>query len=388
MQHLIPFGLAVDSQQLVDIQDVEQGAKCNCICPSCGHPLVARHGTKNDWHFAHNSHFDSGINYSECDYSWYSAIKLMLKQLFVEHTHFTTPDYYFNHTLLRSRRLVTQAKAIEYQHLDIERGKFDVILDVQGKKLGIFFEHKGRYYSPHRCQSIAGVIIINLEKLLQALTKSDTTQSTKAYLLSMLAASKHQAKRWVYHVRQQAIEQEIEKIQQAKVAQQKQQRKLQQAAAEKRRQEQRQEEEKAQKQRQQARAKQLEKQRAAQARHQDYQRQQALAKVAKQQAMLESTTSGDLELERQQANDEAERLKVLAEQKQQRLAEQEANLQQHKRKLAERQQAMQEQAKQQPCQYYCAACDISYTGTVSGVNPCPQCKSHLYRIEVAKRDNR
>jgi hypothetical protein len=37
------------------VGEVERGADCGCSCPECASPLVARQGSANDWHFAHEA---------------------------------------------------------------------------------------------------------------------------------------------------------------------------------------------------------------------------------------------------------------------------------------------------------------------------------------------
>lgn len=37
------------------IGDVVRGAACGCFCSECKSPLVAKHGTENEWHFAHEA---------------------------------------------------------------------------------------------------------------------------------------------------------------------------------------------------------------------------------------------------------------------------------------------------------------------------------------------
>lgn len=47
---------ALDSEgKLVNIEQVESGIKCNCICPACKKPLVAKKGEIRKYHFAHFS---------------------------------------------------------------------------------------------------------------------------------------------------------------------------------------------------------------------------------------------------------------------------------------------------------------------------------------------
>ena len=46
------FALANDGE-LVHVQDADRGARCACICPACGQPVVAKQGEVRIWHFAH-----------------------------------------------------------------------------------------------------------------------------------------------------------------------------------------------------------------------------------------------------------------------------------------------------------------------------------------------
>lgn len=50
----LKYGLRDDRIiSILEIKPEERGLKCNCICPGCGLPLVARLGKKKQWHFAH-----------------------------------------------------------------------------------------------------------------------------------------------------------------------------------------------------------------------------------------------------------------------------------------------------------------------------------------------
>tara|TARA_R110001583_G_scaffold65264_1_gene188662 strand:+ start:17718 stop:19226 length:1509 start_codon:yes stop_codon:yes gene_type:complete len=42
------------SNRLIHISNADNGKSCNCICPDCFTPLVARQGKKVAWHFAHS----------------------------------------------------------------------------------------------------------------------------------------------------------------------------------------------------------------------------------------------------------------------------------------------------------------------------------------------
>lgn len=50
-----PFGLQND--QIIMIEDIDKehnGLRCNCVCPACKEPFIARMGDKNQHHFAHS----------------------------------------------------------------------------------------------------------------------------------------------------------------------------------------------------------------------------------------------------------------------------------------------------------------------------------------------
>ncbi|MFA4968067.1 MAG: competence protein CoiA family protein [Sulfuritalea sp.] len=53
----IPFGLRGDD--LLHISEVDRGRDCNCICPECKKPLVARKGLIREPHFAHSASNDT-----------------------------------------------------------------------------------------------------------------------------------------------------------------------------------------------------------------------------------------------------------------------------------------------------------------------------------------
>lgn len=50
---LLPFATRVADSHLVSPDEVPRGAACNCLCPGCDRPVIARQGTEREWHFAH-----------------------------------------------------------------------------------------------------------------------------------------------------------------------------------------------------------------------------------------------------------------------------------------------------------------------------------------------
>lgn len=60
MDCFLTYGLNLDNNQLVSINDVERGLECNCVCPKCGSKLVAKKGEERIHHFAHYDKEDCG----------------------------------------------------------------------------------------------------------------------------------------------------------------------------------------------------------------------------------------------------------------------------------------------------------------------------------------
>lgn len=48
------LGAALLNGRLVSVDEVERGAACGCVCPSCGEPVIAKQGECRVYHFAHD----------------------------------------------------------------------------------------------------------------------------------------------------------------------------------------------------------------------------------------------------------------------------------------------------------------------------------------------
>lgn len=82
-QVLIPFATNVTTGQLVAVDDVPSGKACQCICPGCGTPLIARHYTDGSRasNFAHSGRKDFQQTKAECHYSYLVSVRSMAKQI-------------------------------------------------------------------------------------------------------------------------------------------------------------------------------------------------------------------------------------------------------------------------------------------------------------------
>ncbi len=67
------------------VSEVPRGRACDCACPSCGAPVVARQGDVREWHFAHSS----GV---ECGAGAETALHRAAKQLLLDSQGMTVPE--------------------------------------------------------------------------------------------------------------------------------------------------------------------------------------------------------------------------------------------------------------------------------------------------------
>ena len=74
----LDFALSRTSGRMVDITMVERGLACDCICPSCGATLQARKGRKNRHHFSHSV---AGSAAATCDGGRESALHGAARQI-------------------------------------------------------------------------------------------------------------------------------------------------------------------------------------------------------------------------------------------------------------------------------------------------------------------
>ena len=63
---LLPFAKRNGTGELVSPEQVSRGLSCDCSCPGCGRPVLAKQGTEKVWHFAHEkaSHCSNGYEVS------------------------------------------------------------------------------------------------------------------------------------------------------------------------------------------------------------------------------------------------------------------------------------------------------------------------------------
>lgn len=211
---LIPFGLRLRDQQLVDVSEVNRGINCGCICPSCSTPLLARQGEIKEWHFAHVSKGVSESTKKECEYSFWVSVTLMAKQVIstVDSIRLPSLTMYF---VDGKEVLITKQKVAEVDEVNLEKNVSqvyaDAVLGIGKYIIAVIFTAPHKFadiYTPQGDQSKnIGVLEISLAKAYEWLygNKINGGYSKK---LSHHIINDVENKKWLYHPRVKHIEKE------------------------------------------------------------------------------------------------------------------------------------------------------------------------------------
>lgn len=82
---LLPFAKRLSDDRLVGPDEVPRGQACNCVCPGCEHPVIAKHGTEKVWHFAH-------AKTSDCASAYEKSVHELAKQMLSERKVILVPN--------------------------------------------------------------------------------------------------------------------------------------------------------------------------------------------------------------------------------------------------------------------------------------------------------
>jgi len=128
----LPYG--IKNGELVHISTVEKGLKCECVCPACKHPLIARKGAKTVHHFAHSNH-------SECAKGIETALHLSAKEILERHNKIRLPKVEVEFNSYRKNWFVSEERLIHFDEVKLEYKMDaiipDVIVWVKGRPLMI-----------------------------------------------------------------------------------------------------------------------------------------------------------------------------------------------------------------------------------------------------------
>ncbi|MBT6339603.1 MAG: hypothetical protein HOJ48_09955 [Desulfobacula sp.] len=127
--------------QPVSISDVPSGLACNCVCPECKTPLIARiKDDKRQKHFAHSADV-------ECSGGVETSLHLLAKDMMLRYKAIVLPGVNLVDPRIRKQYLFHQQRfRISSADLETKYGDIipDVLLDIYGVKVAveIFVTHK------------------------------------------------------------------------------------------------------------------------------------------------------------------------------------------------------------------------------------------------------
>ena len=79
----IRLAYGLQGEVLKQVDEVARGLACDCVCPGCRAPLVARQGSVMQHHFAHQG--------DSCTYGVESALHLAAKEIIAQNMRITLP---------------------------------------------------------------------------------------------------------------------------------------------------------------------------------------------------------------------------------------------------------------------------------------------------------
>lgn len=88
-EHVIKNPYGIRNGRIIhisELSDSDRGLKCNCICPACEEPLIARLGERKVKHFAHKA---------DCKNAIESALHMLAKEILVNNKQILLPAAYF-----------------------------------------------------------------------------------------------------------------------------------------------------------------------------------------------------------------------------------------------------------------------------------------------------
>ena len=187
----LPFGLK--NSQLVHISDVEPGLKCECFCPACRHPLVAKKGRIKIHHFAHDRS-------SQCKHAYETSIHLAAKKVIEQAGYIQLPNLEHEYEIINTRqqaRLSFDQTRIYFDKIYLESKFHDIVPDILIEKDGrllcieIFVTHE---VDEQKRKKVEGSKLSAIEIDLSKIDRSINFESLKEIVVNSV-----ENKRWLFN---------------------------------------------------------------------------------------------------------------------------------------------------------------------------------------------
>jgi hypothetical protein len=123
MSQLLTYGLKDGA--LIRVSKVANGLSCNCLCPKCDSPLVAKNSPENKKiaHFAH-------VSGDECEGACETALHLLAKQVLIQLKTIFTPDFHHDYEPSNAKSIFRKGQLIAFDRVISETS-----VTIQGNSL-------------------------------------------------------------------------------------------------------------------------------------------------------------------------------------------------------------------------------------------------------------
>ena len=183
------YGLSAENK-ILHISEVLSGKSCNCICPACNTPLIAKKGNTKIHHFAHQTT-------ETCEYGFETSLHMAAKEILSNAKTMSLPKATFNFKGMRRQKIISNERNINIDYVELERKTGNVIPDIiiySGNKkffVEIFVTHKIDKEKREKIKELnVSTLEINLSKERETLSIEDLKES-------LLGNNKN--KYWAYH---------------------------------------------------------------------------------------------------------------------------------------------------------------------------------------------
>ena len=123
MQQLLTYGLS--GGELKYIQEVSNGLSCNCACPFCKEPLIAKNNSRNikSPHFAHHST-------EECAGAIETALHLLAKSILQKSKELMLPNFHHDYNPSNEKSLFKKGRTVKFENIILEK-----VIEFEGEKV-------------------------------------------------------------------------------------------------------------------------------------------------------------------------------------------------------------------------------------------------------------
>ncbi|WP_303924866.1 competence protein CoiA family protein [Draconibacterium sediminis] len=197
-----PYGLK--NGEIVSIDQVESGLKCDCFCPACNGRLIARKGTEKQHHFAHYKSDDCGKGTE-------TILHKLSKEIISNAKTFTTPAL----KLGDSDITIFEETEIQIDNVKLEHRLGDIIPDIiiesKGKELlvEITVTHELCFPKTRTIteKGFATIEIFVQELITELYSSGDLFLKSNIFQDELLSGTKY--KRWIFNPKVDKVKREL-----------------------------------------------------------------------------------------------------------------------------------------------------------------------------------